>query len=654
MLFIILPWNIIQAENHPRFVYRIGILSSNPAHEARSQWIHLGYYLRDRIPEADFAIIPLQYAEIEKALNLNELDFVLTNPAQHVILNEVFGVECIATIEGSDGTPGQSLYGGVVFVRSDQDQIHTWEDLKGKKFAAINEGDFGGWLTVWRELKARGQDPFRDFRSLRFLGSQEKVVDAVLGGEVNAGSLRTGALEKMAAEGRIRLEDFRIIRDEDMFPAGEKRISTLFSTRLYPEWPMARTKRVPQNLAKKVAIELLQMQEDDLAAVAGGFSGWTVHESYDSVIACLKEIGFGPYRHKGPLRLITVLKVYKWPILSFLSLFILLCGVSFYVVFLNRKLSYSKNKLEEEIRAKTAIETELRRNEMALKNMITDLAETHGSLQSTRDQLLQSEKLAAIGQLAAGVAHELNNPLGFVSSNLEILCEYWDKTREILDLFREYSRRPSTASLEEKERILEEIDRKSALDDLDFMMQDAKNIHAESVEGLERMRRIVMDLKTFSRDDRSGRSLEDVGGIMESILGIVHNEMKYKADLVKEYTPHLPAILCNKQQIGQVFINILLNAVQAIKEKGRITISIYRDETMIKVDIADTGIGIPLENMKRIFDPFFSTKEVGQGTGLGLGISYDIVHKHGGKIDVKSQVGVGTVFTISLPIKPAP
>ena len=652
VFFLFASFSVLHAESKPRFVYRIGVLSASPVNEARSQWVPLGYYLRDRVPDADFAVVPMNFNELEKAISANDLDFVLTNPAQYVDWNERFGVECIATLEVNDGVGSSSLYGGAVFVKLSNEDIHSWGDLKGKRFVAVNEIDFGGWLSVWREFKKGRINPFRDFRSLRFLGDQERVVDTVLSGEADAGSVQTGTLEKMASEGKIRIEDIRVIYNKVAHGLNEDKGNVLHSTRFYPQWPLARTRRVNEGLAKQVTIALLQMESDDLAAVAGGYAGWTIPSSYTDVSKCLQEIGFGPFRNYGKMNEGQFLQIYKWRILTVCALFLLALAFAFYVGHLNRRLLRSTRKLEEELKVKSKMEADLRRNDMALRNMVMDLAETHGSLQSVRDQLLQSEKMAAIGQLAAGVAHELNNPLGFISNNIGILQEYWDKLQEIFELYAGLSRALEVGTPDSVDKALHAIDVKAAQYDMDYLMEDAKNIYIESLQGVERMQRIINDLKTFAREDRAVRSHEDICQIMDSILGIVHNEMKYKATLIKEYASVLPLVPCNKQQIGQVFINILLNAVQSIEKRGEIRIRVYQDEDggMVKVDIEDTGFGIPEQNLNKVFEPFFSTKDVGQGTGLGLSISYDIVHKHGGTLSVKSQVGKGSTFTIALPI----
>ena len=183
---------------------------------------------------------------------------------------------------------------------------------------------------------------------------------------------------------------------------------------------------------------------------------------------------------------------------------------------------------------------------------------------------------------------------------------------------------------------------------LEFISEDVQNLLKESKNGIERIRKIVMDLRTFSREDKEGMSLVNLNEVLESVINIVWNEIKYKADFLKNFEP-LPLVQCSPQKIGQVFINILINATQAINGKGLIVVNTYCKEHKIYAEIIDNGMGIEKQNLSKIFNPFFTTKAVGTGTGLGLSISYEIIKKHGGDILVESELGKGTKFTVILP-----
>ncbi len=292
----------------------------------------------------------------------------------------------------------------------------------------------------------------------------------------------------------------------------------------------------------------------------------------------------------------------------------------------NRNLAEINQTLEDRVTARTE-----------------ELSQVLSKMESAQQQLLQSEKMAAIGQLAAGVAHEINNPVGFVNSNLGTLKTYIERLLTLVNAYEEAETTGQRNGLAAA--------RKNA--DLDFLREDLPELVAESQEGLSRVTKIVQDLKDFSRVDQSERQFADLNAALESTLNVVWNELKYKAEVIRELG-EIPEVECVPAQINQVFMNLLVNAAQAIERSGRITIRSGEAENAVWFEIEDTGKGMSDEIRHRIFEPFFTTKPVGKGTGLGLSISYDIiVKKHGGSIDVTSEPGKGTCFRISLPIEAA-
>ena len=255
--------------------------------------------------------------------------------------------------------------------------------------------------------------------------------------------------------------------------------------------------------------------------------------------------------------------------------------------------------------------------------------------------MLQQEKMASIGQLAAGVAHEINNPMGFITSNLNSLKKYMTRIPEFITIQSDaLGNGNSREEVAEKRKALK----------IDYLLEDTQSLIKESLEGADRVKRIVCDLKNFSRVDQMEVAPADINKILDSTLNIVWNELKHKAAVSKDYG-EVPLIGCNAGQLSQVFMNILVNGAQAITGFGEITIMTRLSGERVLITISDTGSGIPEEKLDRIFEPFFTTKEIGQGTGLGLSIAYDIVKKHGGEIDVVSEVGKGTTFTVALPLE---
>ncbi|MRR53736.1 MAG: PAS domain-containing sensor histidine kinase [Deltaproteobacteria bacterium] len=278
-----------------------------------------------------------------------------------------------------------------------------------------------------------------------------------------------------------------------------------------------------------------------------------------------------------------------------------------------------------------------------LNNKNAELAEAYAALKTTQSQVLQQEKMASIGQLAAGVAHEINNPIGFITSNLNSLGKYLTRMSDFIQLQSKALASPGDPLL------LEEVRQKEKTLKMNFILNDSLKIIEESLDGSERVQKIVQSLKSFSRSDDGKRVSADVNECFESAVNIVWNEIKYKAALVRELGV-LPPTLCYPSQLNQVFMNILINAVHAIENQGTITVRTWHDDGSIWASVSDTGHGIPPEAVSRIFEPFFTTKEVGKGTGLGLSISYEVIKRHEGDIWVESTPGEGTTFTIRIPV----
>lgn len=261
--------------------------------------------------------------------------------------------------------------------------------------------------------------------------------------------------------------------------------------------------------------------------------------------------------------------------------------------------------------------------------------------------LEQSEKMAAMGQLAAGVAHEINNPVGFVSSNLQTLETY---LQDLFDLINGYEQIRQQAGNEPSYADIDQLRKKM---DFDFLRKDIFDLLRESKDGVARVRKIIQDLKDFSHASDTEWLWADIHKGLDSTLNIVWNELKYKCKVSKHYGD-LPQIKCLPSQLNQVFMNLLVNAAQAIETQGDIDITTERaGSDAVKISFHDTGKGIPPEIIKKIFAPFFTTKPVGKGTGLGLSVSSGIIERHQGKLEVTSEVGKGSTFVITLPVEPA-
>lgn len=301
---------------------------------------------------------------------------------------------------------------------------------------------------------------------------------------------------------------------------------------------------------------------------------------------------------------------------------------------LSRQVASLTQALRVQLEEKKIAEAELTKEKAEQRVLINQLEEAH-------NQLLQSEKMASIGQLAAGIAHEINNPVGFVNSNLGSLLLYVEKLLTLIAAFEQHEPELPVESRNALARIKKETD-------IAYLRDDIRDLLNESLGGLQRVKRIVQDLKDFSHVGESEMQWANLEDGLESTLNVVWNELKYKAEVIKDFGK-IPEVECIPSQLNQVFMNLLVNAGHAIKEKGTITLRTWQDAENVCVEVADTGSGIPPEIINRIFDPFFTTKPVGTGTGLGLSITHGIIRKHNGRIEVASEVGKGTTFRIFIP-----
>lgn len=772
---------------------RIGVLAKRGKEQCLIQWGPTAGYLSETVPlsgsgafengtQKTFVIVPLAFHEVFSAVEKRTIDFILANPAIYVEMESRFGTNRIATRRErsflpvsptsgkhkADGLPGLSVpgnlshgfavFGGVIFTRKDHPEIRRLQDIKAKKFMAVDETSFGGWLAGWRRLDDEGIVPEKDFAGLAFGGTHDAVVYAVSEGIADAGTVRTGVLEQMAAEGRIRMADFRVFGYPGNGREPETRKSqagmqpekntTAFpfvrSTRLYPEWPLAALSHTPANLSEKVLTALLSMpgdhpgdmektaypgKKEQVSTKPGNESGWTIPLNYQSVHECLKQLRVGPYENLGKVRFSDVLQNY-WKIISaFLVLFFLVTLFAGLVFRLNRRLNLSHIQLKEEMEEKKQAEKELKaaRDELEQRvfartrelsfserkyrrifessmDMIL-IVDTHGKvldmnpkgramlllentafseeqmdfsglfarpgdaqaifrkldeegmvmnlevdmkrqdntffralISGTNDpgpsekesiiqflvkdvedlkrletRMAQADKLASIGQLSAGIAHEINNPLGIILGYAQLLL------------------RKSDLGPQEKE--------------------DMKTIEKH----VRNCKLIIEDLLNFSRSSKpdTPKKPADIHALLDEVIHFVrHHPGGDRVRITRQYGKDIPHPVLDGKKIRQVFINLVMNARHAVGEDGEIGIhtGFAQKDGLVEVVVQDNGYGIMQENINRIFDPFFTTKSTGEGTGLGLSVSYGIIREHGGEITVESREGKGAVFRVFLPV----
>jgi PAS domain S-box-containing protein len=316
---------------------------------------------------------------------------------------------------------------------------------------------------------------------------------------------------------------------------------------------------------------------------------------------------------------------------------------------------------DDEGAPETAIEisrdiTKAKEAEADLIRANRELASANQELKGMQTQLVQNEKLASIGHLAAGVAHEMNTPVGFVASNFATLYKYIKKFQALLDMYSSLATEIKTGTKESRKSKMQEIEETWKSMKMDFVCEDIEDLFSESKEGLNRVTNIIQNLRDFSRIDQAESFDEyDINDGIEATLTVARNEIKYDCDIKTDLCESM-VVRCNSGQVNQVFLNILVNAAQAIKSmerdgKGVIEIKTYLEDEWAVCEISDNGQGIPKDIITKIFDPFFTTKPTGKGTGLGLSVSYDIiVNKHKGLLQVESEEEKGAKFIIKLPL----
>lgn len=317
-----------------------------------------------------------------------------------------------------------------------------------------------------------------------------------------------------------------------------------------------------------------------------------------------------------------------------------------------RRITADLNELNDTLEVKVLQRTVLlEKSNLEIKEALFKLEESQHQLLTQQQQLVQAEKLASVGQLAAGVAHEINNPIGFVIGNLEILNEY---KGSIIKVFQGYSElEVSILSTEDGiiEDSLEKIAAVKKEQDIDYILNDMDVLLTDSLHGAERIKNIVQDLKSFSRIDDNGHREVDLNEeVIETALRLVGNELNHKCTIHKSLKT-LPPYSCRPRELNLVIMNLLINACEAIEIQGEITLTSEYLHSNITISVSDTGKGMNEEMMRKLFDPFFTTKDIGKGTGLGLSTAQGLVKKHGGNLSVSSELGLGTTLTITLPVK---
>ena len=614
---------------------KIGVLAKRGVEKCLSKWSPTAEYLSNIIPDYDFKIIPLKFNDVKLIVKKNKVDFILCNSSFYVEMEFDFGISRIVTMRNLRGGKVYTKFAGVIFCLSEREDIKKYSDLKDKKFLAVDPLSFGGWQMAYREIKAAGVDPFKKFKSIKFAGTHDAVVYGVKNGEADAGTVRTEILERMAADGKIDLKDFFVIHEH----VGIVHLPFLHSTRSYPEWPLAKVSHISDSLAKKVAAALMNMPEESRAAMAAQCAGWTIPSNYQPVHECLKELKQGPYKDFGMFTFSEVIRQY-WHWIVIIFMFILGLSLIFSLVIrLNKKLINSQDALKIELAEREKAEKELKTANDKLEDRVKDrtkelehinktLQEEIKAKESLREQLMQSQKLEAIGTLAGGIAHDFNNLLTVIGGHSQIAKMSISKTDPLFD---------NISSI-----------------------QDACGLAGN----------LTRQLLTFSRKEVITPKSMNINNVIVNLNKMMRRLISEDININISLGKNIPLISADPGQIEQIIINLIVNANDAINAKSDISeekilkietghintnekkISVHPGKlkgSYIFISIQDNGIGIEKEIKDKIFDPFFTSKSIGQGTGLGLATVYGIIKQNNGEIYFESEPGKGSTFTIYWP-----
>lgn len=348
IIFLLLLTAFAQAQETSTI--KIGVLAKRGKDVSMQRWDTTAQYLTTNIPEYQFEIVPLSFKEVESAVVTQQIDYLLANSGIYTDLSTRYSVERILTIKRSLRGKSNISYGSVIFTNSKNTSINNLKNLKGLSFAAVSESSFGGWIAAWRELVNDGINPADDFSSLTFLETHDAVVYAVLKGQVDAGSVRTDTIERMADEGKIDIKDISVIASSALKNSSEMNLQKfpfLLSTRLYPEWPLAKLPHISNDLAEKISSILMSITKDSPAAMDAKIVGWTIPQNYREIDRTFQELRLGIYVNLGNFSLWDSIVKYWRAFLLGGFCFITMIGITIYICVLNIRLKESERRMSQ-------------------------------------------------------------------------------------------------------------------------------------------------------------------------------------------------------------------------------------------------------------------------------------------------------------------
>lgn len=686
---------------------KIGVLSHRGDVFTTNAWAPTTDYLTSQLPDYNFEIVPLDFNEVDEAVSEGAVDFILVNPGIYVNLEYKYRVSRLATMNNRQGDHGiYKNFGGVIFTRSKRTDIRTLEDIRGKSFMGVAETSLGGFQMAWRELNRQGINLYSDIAVVKFGGIHDYVVQSVVDGDVDVGTVRTDILERMASTGDLDLDEIRVINsiEDEAFPFRH-------STRLYPEWPFSKVQQTSDELAKKVALALFKMPNDHPATRNGNYAGWDIPLDYQQVHELFKELKLPPYDELGKFTLEDVIKKYwYWALIALLTLLAMSAitssavqrsrglkrvqqrmtkhyeriinsvGDGIYGVdkkgnctFVNKAIEQLTGWKEEDLIGKkqhhilhhthadgsphpasecpvhaTSIDHQSRyidddifwkkdgssisveysctpikgRSDKVIGSVVVFRDTTERKLIEEKNRLHQMQlahvgRLSTLGEMASGIAHELNQPLTVISNYSRACVRMLDSNE---------------STTEQCTMVMEKISKQA-----------------------ERAGAVIKQIRHFVNKGLPEKKPASIEAMLDVVTELTHLEIaRQQVNLTIELDASVTWVLVQDTQIEQVILNLVRNAIDAMEDipvehrNLRIQTKRMADNESVEIRVSDTGSGIEKEVMDQLFDPFISTKE--QGMGLGLSISQGIIESHEDRIVVTENPEGGVSFSFCLPI----
>lgn len=577
---------------------RIALRANKGSEKALAKWQATADYLSKEIPDYQFVLVPFENnSSLNQAVSLGDFEFCITNPAsgiEHKIRN---AAQPLATLVNKRQGKGYSQFGSVIFARADRHDVNSLQDLKGKMFTAVDELGFGGWRAAWFELLKNDINPYTDFTELHFAGGmQQNVVYEVRDKKVDAGSVRTDTLERMAAEGKINLNDFKVLAQKNL-----KNFPFLHSSKLYPEWMFSSIGKIDEKLKADVIKSLFSITKDSAAAMKGKYIGWIAPLDYSSVDNLLKKLKVGPYNIATMSPFKRLVSQYGMYLLITIISTLFLIFTTLYFLGLNKKILESKKLLEKEFETSKNLEI----------------------------QLLHSKRIESLGKLTGGIAHDFNNQLASILGFTELALEN-KKVKDDEDLTKYLSQ-----VLESSEKCSKLVSQMLIFSRSESDDTDKKDISVDVImDNLKLLIRPIISNKLTLKINESGQDFI-VNATPVLITQVLMNLYLNAKDSVEGKN-------------GNIIINakaVNLNTASEVCDSCHQSIQ----GEYIEFSVADNGCGINSENMKHLFEPFFTTKDVGKGTGMGLSVVHGIIHKLQGHLLIKSNPDTGTIIRFLLP-----